>query len=477
MLSPGVLSQIVDRSFVVSGQGSLTSGIVITSDRGPTSVKLVSNARQFIDQYGLPSRDNPSMYSALRYLNRVGGLYVRRVINNATAADATEDDIVITAENEGTWGNGLVVSFHAVPNSPAGVFEFRVSLNGDIVESFEVSRDQNAKNGFGRSIFVEDVVNARSVFVRVKDIFDGEDSYAEASMALSGGSDDIVAPADGDIVDAWDDFDNTQAFDPLLLINAGFASAPVATKILAIAESRKTSFAILDVPEAAAADVDAMVTYRGDTLGADSYHGAMYGGWLKVYDQYADREVTVPASGDVAAAIIATIQNGERWTAPFGLENGTLPNVVDTTKRMSDAELDVLYSNGINPVTKIGLANAVIWGQKTLQVAASGLDRINVVLSVLWMNESIKTSLLSYVGKSNTALVRESAFSMVDSFLEGILRRGGLYGKYVDISDDINTPDVIDRGEFFIDVYVQPTRAMEFIRQRMIVTGSGVSLG
>lgn len=480
--SAGVYNVIEDRSFVTSGNGAVASGIVISANRGPEEIKLVSNAREFLDLYGTPSRSNPSMYAALRYLNRAGGLYVRRVINDATKASAelvrdTDPELEIEAYNSGAWGNDLRVEMVEVNNAPAGVFGINVFEADVLVEEFEVSRDVDAKNGFGRSIYIEDVINTQSRKIRVTDLPNDEDDYEETTVNLTGGTNDTVAPSSAEIIQGWEEFENTEAIDIVFMINAGFADPSVQNAMLAIAETRQNSVAILDVPQDTSDDAQAMVEYRNEELGADTYFGALYGGWLQVYDQYNDRTVVAPPSGDVAAAHVIAITRGERWLSAFGVERGVLPNVDDTTLRMSQAQRDLLATNGINPVTKIGAANAVIFGQKTLQAQESGMARLNVVTNVLWINETVADSLLPFIGRPNTVLNRDTAGQQVSNFLESVQRRGGLFNFDVDVSDDINTAQDIDSGVFNIDLYIQPTRLMEVIRQRVIVTPTGVSLG
>lgn len=483
-VSAGAYGSIEDRSFVVNGNGLLSGGIVISSKRGSTDVNLVTSANQFIEQYGYPSRDNPSMYAALRFLNRAGFLNVVRVINDAEAASGAlmdgettpSEELSITAANEGAWGNNLTINIEESTRLPANVFYLVVLENDVEVERFEISRDVNAVNGFGTSIYVEDVINGNSDYITVVDTPNASLTYVETTVDLTGGADDTTAPTAAMISTAWDKFLNPEEVDAKLLINAGWATVDVATKMLSVAEQRRDAFAILDVAQADNADVAAMVTYRIDTLGADTYHGGLYGGWLKVLDQNSGFRVEVPASGDVAANFVESLRNGQIWDPVMGLQNGGIPNTLGTTKNFTEGERDELYQNGINPVTKIGAANSVIWGQKTLQQFASGLDRINVVMNVKDMDVAITRALLPYVGKPNTATYRNSAGGIVERFLETRKRQGGLYDYYVDYSTAINTPAIIDQQQFLINEYVQPVKAMEFIKNTLVVTQTGVDL-
>ena len=305
---------------------------------------------------------------------------------------------------------------------------------------------------------------------------EAEDPDLTATVTLSGGLDDTQAPAEGDIVSAWDEFDNVDSVEAQLLINAGWTSVAVQQKMLAVAKSRRDAVAILDVPQDTNDDVDAMITYVNDELLANTYHGGIYGGWLRVYDQFNDREVTIPPSGDVAGIFVYTVAVGERWDAPAGLQRGIIPNVVGVSKIFTEGERDQLYINNINPVTVI--SNGVtVWGQKTLQQQASALDRFNVVNSVKWMEGRMTEALQSFVFQNNTEFTRDQVNYLLSSFLENVQTRGGLYDFYVDTSTEINTPQAIDNGQLLIDTYIQPVRAAEFIRSSLIITRTGVSLG
>lgn len=481
--SPGVYDRIVDKSFIVNTSGIISGGIVITSDKGTTDVNIVTSAKDFIDNYGLPDSDNPSKWAALRFLARTGILSVRRVVNDAVAAsgtllNATNPHLDVDAENPGVWGNDIVVSFEDISATEgAGVFNLIVTYNGDVVETFKVSRDVNAKDGYGANIFIEDVINGRSKYIKVTDYPSETDPYDySATVTLTGGLDDTTTPTSAQISTAWDDFTNGDAIPATLLINAGFAVPEIQNKMLSIAATRKNSVAILDVPQADNADVAAMITYRDTTLNANTFYGGIYGGWLRIYDQYNDRELAIPPSGDVAGAFAYTVEVAERWDAPAGLQRGVIPNALGVTKVFNEAERDLLYTKGINPVTSIAGANAIVWGQKTLQRQASALDRFNVVNFILWANVRMRESLQPFVFQPNTAFTRNSIKFLLESFLEGIKQRGGVFDYYVDTSEEINTPSVIDNNQLLVDVFIQPTRTAEFIRQSVIVTPTGVSL-
>lgn len=484
--SSGVYPRIVDRSFAVSGSGLLVGGIVITANKGPTEANYVTGGQEFIDTYGLPSRDNPSMYAALRFLNKAPALTVIRVVNDATVAegDLTEStDTVMSfkAQNPGKWGNDVTVAFGDIAGLPSNsdMFAISVRYKGDEVERFEVSRDPEEQNGYGNSVYVEEVVNDRSAFIRVEDdpTFGVGATWDKTStVSLSGGADDTAVASSGDIIQAWDKMQNVDDVEAQLLINGGWTDVSIQQAMDNVAANRDDAVAILDVPEATKDDAQAMVDFVNDDLQLNSHLSGVYGGWLEVYDQYNDREVFIPSSGDVASKFVETVEVAERWSAPAGMRRGVVDNVLGVSKVFSEGERDLLYTNRINPVTTIAGTAAVIWGQiTTINPSNTALSRFNVVNSVLWMQGRMSEALLPFVFQPNTEFTRSAVSYLLESFLENIQTRGGLYAFHVDMGD--NTPEVIDRNEMIVNVHLQPVRTAEYIRLNLIIDRTGISYG
>ena len=482
MLSAGVYERIIDKSFIPEGEGPLVGAIVIHSNRGHIGVKKV-NAKEFVAQYGLPTRDNPSMYAAMRFLRSGAELSVYRVPMDAVAATGdleagSEVMATFTAANPGVWGNSITVAFSDILGAdPADeAFAVIVSDGGEEIERFEVSRNPDAQDGNGRNMFIEEVINERSRYIRVEDDPSVAGVYdRDATVALTGGSDATTAPTGADLVAAWEHFKNEEEVEAHILINGGWTVPNVQVAMDEVAQARSNCRAILDVPQVDSEDVDQMVAWR-NLVAIDSSRSAMYGGWIRAHDPYSNREVVVPPSGDVAGIIVERFNNGEPWDAIAGLNNATIGNgAFGVTKKFQQDERDTLYVNGINPVTSIGGASAVIWGQKTLQRRASAMDRLGTVNSVLWITARCKAYLQPFVFQVNHRQNRDNINYILTTFLEGVMERGGLYDFRVDTESD-NTPEVIDNNQLICNIFLKPTRYAEFIRLNVTVTPSGVDL-
>lgn len=482
VLSAGVYENIEDKTIVVNGDSVITTAaIVLTSKRGPTEPTTVYSVSELVANYGLPSRDNPALYCAMRYMREGAILTVVRVVVDATTASGAllsglDPHLEVEAANPGAWGNNIVVSFGAIlGNTDDSVFAVSVSENGEEVERFEVSRDPDAVDGFGETQYIEDVINRRSRYIRVNDNPAIADPYDMMNtVSLTGGADDTIAPTSTQIAAGWEPLVHPQLYDAQILINAGWASVDVQQKMLEVAKQRGDCRAILDVPRSASEDVNAMIAHR-EAVGIDDKLCAMYGGWIKVRDPYSGRDIMLPPSGDVAAIYVKTFRDYSHWDAPAGMRRGVL-NALGVSKVFDENERDQLYVNGINPVTTYGGVNAVVWGQKSMQRAKSALDRMNVVNNVLWLTRTMKESLRPYVFEPNVEFLRNNVNYILTSFLEGVKNRGGLYGFMVDTESE-NTAAIIDSNQMIVNVYIQPVRTAEMIRLNLVVTPTGVELG
>lgn len=478
-ISPGVYPREIDRSFGTPSVADTVGAIVLDSNRGPTEVTQITSKSRFIELYGEPTSDTPSKHVALRFLRDSNRLNVLRVINDATTANASiEDDTStvtfdVSAANPGSWGNNVSVEF--TRRSEEDVFRATVSYNDVVVESFDVSKNPDKKNGFGRTMYIEDVINNRSDYITVTDdSSNNNEPTFDVNTSLDGGNDDSSAVGDQEITDGWDEYANPEHVDADILINGGWASTQVQSKMIEIAEGRKDCVAILDVAEMDGSSVSDMVDYVNNDLNTSTSWAAIYGPWIEVYDQYNDRDIMLPPSGDAAGVLARTSNVANPWDAPAGTRRGQL-NVLGTQIDLDQGQRDQLYEVNINPIVNFTGQGVTVWGQKTLQAQASSLDRINVRRLVIYIQETLEPSLKPFVFEGNTPFTRDNIASLIENFMDDVQARRGVTGYSVVVDESNNTAEVIDNNELVIDLFIKPTRASEFIRLNTILTPTGVS--
>lgn len=207
--------------------------------------------------------------------------------------------------------------------------------------------------------------------------------------------------------------------------------------------------------------------------GVESNYAATYGNWVKVFDQYSDKQVWVPTSGFAAAAFARTDSNAQPWIAPAGLTRGVINNIVDIAFNPNQKQRDFLYPISINPVVFFNTDGFVIFGQKTLQTKPSAFDRINVRRLFLALEKSVQRSLRYFVFEPNTEFTRTRLRNTITPVFELAKNTEGVYDYLIVCDERNNTPDSIDRNELSVDIYIKPVRAAEFILVNFIATRTG----
>jgi hypothetical protein len=208
---------------------------------------------------------------------------------------------------------------------------------------------------------------------------------------------------------------------------------------------------------------------------ANSNYSVAYGNWVRVYDQFIDRQLWAPASGYVAAIYARTDSNAQPWIAPAGLNRGLLDNVIDLAFNPNQKQRDLLYTIGINPVVFFPSDGFVVFGQKTLQRKPSAFDRVNVRRLFLALEKVTQQSLKYFVFEPNTEFTRSRLVNTLTPLFENAKSTEGLYDYLIVCDERNNTSDVIDNNELLVDIYIKPTRAAEFILVNFIATRTGQS--
>ena len=241
-------------------------------------------------------------------------------------------------------------------------------------------------------------------------------------------------------------------------------------------EERADCFAIIDpieLPSGIATQAISTVVTSVDNL--DSSYAAVYYPWVKMGLRY------VPASVAVLGAYTQNDRLGAEWFAPAGLNRGGLASfgVTDVRKVLKNEDRDTLYEGRVNPIARFASQAAtpqvVVFGQKTLQLKASALDRVNVRRLIINLKKFIASSSKFLVFEQNNSSTRQRFINMVNPYMENIQQRSGLTAFKVVMDDSNNTSEVIDRNQLVGQIYIQPTRTAEFIILDFAVLPTGAA--
>ena len=238
-----------------------------------------------------------------------------------------------------------------------------------------------------------------------------------------------------------------------------------------IETDRADSLYVMNSPNITGATATDEIVSALDNAGIDSNYSATYWPWIQVRDTDNATQLYIPPTGEVLKNIALTDNVSYPWFAVAGYSRG-LVNAIKATKKLTLDDRDVLYKNRINPIATFSDTGTIIWGNKTLQVRESALDRINVRRLLLRARKLISAVSVRLLFEQNDDQVRNEFLRLVNPILDAIKKERGLYDFRVTVSND---PEDIDANTMRGKIYIKPTRSLEFIDVEFIITPTGAS--
>jgi phage tail sheath protein FI len=243
-----------------------------------------------------------------------------------------------------------------------------------------------------------------------------------------------------------------------------------------------TAFVVADTPARLESNATALLNWgtnqqlalEDNDLGlvsSDEYIGFFYP-WGFTSDNFGNN-VVVPPSHMIMRTIALNDQVAYPWFAPAGVRRGGITNAtavgyVDAEGEFNSVALnvgqrDTMASIKVNPITFITGTGLVNYGQYTRARAASALDRINVARLVVYMRRQLNALAKPYIFEPNDKITRDEIKGAVESLLLELVGQRALYDYLVVCDESNNTPSRIDRNELYIDIAIEPVKAVEFI--------------
>jgi phage tail sheath protein FI len=192
----------------------------------------------------------------------------------------------------------------------------------------------------------------------------------------------------------------------------------------------------------------------------------------------------VPASHMMLKTIALSDQVSYPWFAPAGTRRGGITNAtavgyIDAstgefqTVALNEGTRDVLYDLKVNPIPFFVGVGLVAYGQKTRARNASALDRINVARLIVYLRSQLNKLARPYVFEPNDKITRDEIKGAVESLLLELVGLRALYDFAVVCDESNNTPSRIDRNELWVDIAIEPVKAVEFIYIPLRVKNTG----
>ena len=198
-------------------------------------------------------------------------------------------------------------------------------------------------------------------------------------------------------------------------------------------------------------------------------------GYKYIYDKYNDVYRYVPCNGDIAGLCLQTAETAEPWFSPAGFQRGVLRNAIKLAFTPNKTQRDTLYGNRINPVVAFPGQGVVLFGDKTALGFASAFDRINIRRLFLVIERVVAGAAKAQLFEQNDEAQRSLFVNIIEPYLRDVQGRRGVTDFVVKCDSTNNTPEAIDRGEFYAEIYVKPTRTINYITLTFVATRTGVA--
>jgi len=257
-------------------------------------------------------------------------------------------------------------------------------------------------------------------------------------------------------------------------------------------DRRLTAFVVGDSPFRLTPDATSLNEWASNVRGAleDNDNGAVsYDEYLGMYypagfsSDNAGNNIVVPASHMALRTIVLNDQVAFPWFAPAGTRRGGVSNATSSGYITSEGEFksvalntgqrDTLYTNKINPITFLNGAGLVVFGQKTRARNASALDRVNVARLVVYLRTQLELLAKPYLFEPNDKITRDQIKAAADQLMLELVSLRALYDFVTVCDESNNTPARIDKNELYLDVAIEPVKAIEFIYIPLRIKNTG----
>lgn len=253
-----------------------------------------------------------------------------------------------------------------------------------------------------------------------------------------------------------------------------------ANLILTLVHSRKdcmTFFSPIRSHVVGVADSDVATNNVANFFGkfASTSYAAFDSGYKYIYDVYNDVYRYIPCNGDMAGLCLSTARDIDPWYSPAGFQRGVLRNAIKLAYSPNKAQRDTLYTERVNPIVSFPGQGIVLFGDKTALGYSSAFDRINVRRLFLVLEKVIGSAAKTLLFGQNDETTRSQFRNFVEPYLRNVQGRRGVTDFLVKCDDSNNPTDAVDRGEFYAEIYLKPTRTINYITISFIATRTGVA--
>ena len=468
-----VITVIIDDNTLGVKEGSSTAvagnGITAVADFTASDYNALPIASTGLTYKDIGPRPGTSAYASERYLS-ADEVHVA-VVDESTNT-IVERLLYLSKLSDGKSPEGSSTYWKDYVNEFSGFIYASALAAGDVTSSGEDPGSTASSYGATAA--------APEIFAYI---------LSTAGGALSGGLDDYDYTA-GEIQTAYTLFQDTEQTEVDFVLMGGSMGSEADTlskagAVAAVANARKDCIAFVSPYNG-----NQVATSGGSALtpalqlantidffsgiGSSSYvvkdSGIKY-----VYDRFSDKYRYIGCNGDVAGLCVSTSAISDDWISPAGTSRGGLQNVVKLAFNPNKAARDDLYTAAINPIVAFPGSGPVLFGDKTALASPSAFDRINVRRLFLNIEKRVKGLAEGVLFEQNDEITRSGFNAALSGYMSEVQARRGVTDYLVVCDNSNNTPEIIDRNEFVAEIFVKPTRSINYVTVTVTATKTGVS--
>lgn len=431
-------------------------------------------------------------------------------IKSLLTGDDSAADIIFYPFGRGAYYNKIGYKLTKARKSYPNAFVLDVyeltddSSFNNLVESFIVSFDVDARDSAGSSIFIKDVLDRYSEYLKCE-VSDNighydEDSESEDGLEefhavydnlsdakpkfLSGGTDGDIylksgvidwEKADDDLALAYlgqvinpetneanDDIMDTENLQFTVVFDAGY-DYNVKRAIASLCDYRNTCFGILDngyFTTSGNKNAQAAIDMRHGDNNFNDYRLALYEPYTKVYDNYNARYVWMTPVYHVVDMMTKTARDYDIFYAFAGLKRGVANGVKDYRYKLAGGFRDFFKDEELNPIVRFTQGGDVLWGNWTTQQTPSALKNVHVVLCLQYIQRTLERNLKQYIYEFNDQYTFALIKNTINSFLSELQAQRALESFAVSVTA---TDYQKQNNQCQVDINLKVTGVIEII--------------
>jgi len=294
-----------------------------------------------------------------------------------------------------------------------------------------------------------------------------------------------MAPSLGDLTAGYELFSNKDEIEVNFLLMGPGCSTQIesqakANKLISIANGRKDCVACISPDRNNVVDVSSTTDQTNNIIKffaplSSSSFAFFDSGYKYMYDRFNNKFRYIPCNGDIAGLMVRTEIDQFPWYSPAGQQRGVLNNATKLAYNPNKAQRDSLYEARVNSIVTLPGTGTVLYGDKTGLNFASAFDRINVRRLFLTVEKALEGLANEQLFEFNDEITRSSFTNAVEPFLRDVQAKRGLFDFRVICDSSNNTPDVVDNNEFRADIFLKPTKTINYVTLTFVATRTGVA--